>query len=71
MEKYSNVKGKDVLKLLIKHGYKVIRIKGSHHILRKIRNDGTVLKNSTIIFAVNSKYLTHKALKYIINRISE
>ena len=68
MEYWTNVKGKDVLKLLNKRGYEVDRVKGSHHILKKTRNDGTV---STIVVPVNCRYLPPKALKYIVTSIAE
>ncbi|MFZ0615915.1 MAG: type II toxin-antitoxin system HicA family toxin [Chthoniobacterales bacterium] len=34
MPKLPNLKGREVIKILYKHGFEVIRVKGSHHFLR-------------------------------------
>ena len=37
-----SMRDKELLKLLLKHGWKVIRINGSHHILQKEGNTETI-----------------------------
>jgi predicted RNA binding protein YcfA (HicA-like mRNA interferase family) len=34
MPKLPNLKGRDVIKILSRYGFNVIRVKGSHHFLR-------------------------------------
>ncbi|MCK5032738.1 MAG: type II toxin-antitoxin system HicA family toxin [Calditrichia bacterium] len=42
MGKLRNLSGKSVCKILLKHGFKEVRIHGSHCVMQKSVNDGTI-----------------------------
>ena len=58
--------GKELIKLLKKHEFEVIRIKGSHHFMKHIDGRTTVIpvhKNETISKGLLSKILRDTELK--------
>jgi predicted RNA binding protein YcfA (HicA-like mRNA interferase family) len=52
------MKGKDLLKLLQKNGWEVVRINGSHHILKK--------NGQTIVVPIHNKDVPTGLLKQIL-----
>lgn len=58
--------GKELIKLLKKHDFEVIRVKGSHHFMKHIDGRTTVIpvhKNETISKGLLSKILRDTELK--------
>ena len=60
MPKHKKLKAKDAEKLIISHGFELLRIKGSHHIYKK--------GNTRIVIPFHSGQILHPK---IINEIFE